>query len=222
MGVSGEMGMAGPPPLEDMSESLVAVQKRREQKQTEHDRHMAYVKMMKAAHEQPAGTAEGSKLLSCARETKERAEESVEIRANGTCGMKKGFLDAAPKKRSAKNRTAKEDDIEVIRPKEKPKPKGHIEGFEMPTVDVTANQIGDVLEMGQASTNEWMTPELLQAFVREPDLLVAMQDPKMQAMIAEVGKDPTAIEKYKDDKRLFKFYQTYIRLASSFFQKQRE
>jgi len=85
--------------------------------------------------------------------------------------------------------------------------------------DVTGSQVGDVLQMGQKSPDEWMTPELLEAIMREPDLLVAMQDPKMQQMIAEVGANPSAMEKYKSDKKLMKFYQTYIRLASSFFQK---
>ena len=45
--------MSGPPPLEDMSGNLVNAKKTREAKQVEHDRHMAYVKMMKAANEQP-------------------------------------------------------------------------------------------------------------------------------------------------------------------------
>eukprot|EP00656_Telonema_subtile_P028086 TRINITY_DN3034_c0_g1_i5.p3 TRINITY_DN3034_c0_g1~~TRINITY_DN3034_c0_g1_i5.p3 ORF type:complete len:106 (-),score=22.81 TRINITY_DN3034_c0_g1_i5:184-501(-) len=62
--------------------------------------------------------------------------------------------------------------------------------------------------MGSKSPDEWMTPEFLQALMREPDLLVAMQDPKMQQMIAEVGADPNAMNKYKDDKKLMKFYQT--------------
>ena len=36
----------------------------------------------------------------------------------------------------------------VLRPKEKPKPKGYIEEVaEAPTIDVTANQINNVLEM---------------------------------------------------------------------------
>jgi len=166
-----------------------------------------------------AGTEAGSKLLTCAADTRARAAEGDEIRASGTCGLKKGFLDAAPKKK--KNASGSSDDIEVIRPKEKPKPKGKIDGFEIPqhSIDVTGSQVGDVLQMGQKSPDEWMTPELLEAIMREPDLLVAMQDPKMQQMIAEVGANPSAMEKYKSDKKLMKFYQTYIRLASSFFQK---
>ena len=43
--------MSGPPPLEDMSESLSSIRAQREQRQMEHDRHTAYIKMMKQAHE---------------------------------------------------------------------------------------------------------------------------------------------------------------------------
>ena len=35
----------------------------------------------------------------------------------------------------------------------------------------------------------------------------------------EVGQDPTAIEKYADNKRLMKFYEKYIKLASAHFAK---
>jgi len=45
--------MSGPPPLEDMSESLSSARAQREQRQMEEDRHRAYVKMVKQAHEQP-------------------------------------------------------------------------------------------------------------------------------------------------------------------------
>eukprot|EP00656_Telonema_subtile_P028085 TRINITY_DN3034_c0_g1_i4.p1 TRINITY_DN3034_c0_g1~~TRINITY_DN3034_c0_g1_i4.p1 ORF type:complete len:175 (-),score=18.18 TRINITY_DN3034_c0_g1_i4:431-955(-) len=140
--------MSGPPPLEDMSDSLSAVKSQREQRQMESDRHRAYVNMMKSAHEkvEPKGTNEGAKLLTCAGETRARAQESVDIRANGTCGMKKGFFDA-PKKTKSKDR----EEMEVIRPKEKPKPKGKIDGFEMPKIDVSANQVNDVLDMGSKS-----------------------------------------------------------------------
>eukprot|EP00658_Telonema_sp_P-2_P015970 TRINITY_DN1617_c0_g1_i4.p1 TRINITY_DN1617_c0_g1~~TRINITY_DN1617_c0_g1_i4.p1 ORF type:complete len:142 (+),score=30.17 TRINITY_DN1617_c0_g1_i4:221-646(+) len=105
--------MSGPPPLEDMSESVVAMRTARHQRQQEHDRHVAYVKMMKAAHEkpEPQGTAEGAKLLSRAAETKQRAVEAEEIRAKGTCGMKKGFFDAPRKPKKAA--TAEDDEMEV-------------------------------------------------------------------------------------------------------------
>merc|ERR1711959_564827 len=142
----------------------------------------------------------------------------------GTCGLKKGFLSAAPKKKKSAKSNSSDDDMEVLRPKGKPQPKGKIEGFEIPqhAIDVSSSQVSDVLQMGQKSPDEWMTPELLQAIMKEPDLIVAMQDPKMQAVIAEVGADPTAIEKYKHDKKLMKFYETYIRLASIFFQKSKQ
>eukprot|EP00658_Telonema_sp_P-2_P015971 TRINITY_DN1617_c0_g1_i5.p1 TRINITY_DN1617_c0_g1~~TRINITY_DN1617_c0_g1_i5.p1 ORF type:complete len:165 (+),score=40.95 TRINITY_DN1617_c0_g1_i5:221-715(+) len=143
--------MSGPPPLEDMSESVVAMRTARHQRQQEHDRHVAYVKMMKAAHEkpEPQGTAEGAKLLSRAAETKQRAVEAEEIRAKGTCGMKKGFFDAPRKPKKAA--TAEDDEMEVIRPREKPKPKGKIDGFEMPSIDVSGSQVSDVLDMGNKS-----------------------------------------------------------------------
>merc|ERR1719272_954087 len=83
--------MSGPPPLEDMSGNLVNAKKTREAKQVEHDRHMAYVKMMKAANEQPPeGTEAGANLLTCAAEYKIKAEEGDSIRKNGTCGLQKG------------------------------------------------------------------------------------------------------------------------------------
>jgi len=79
-------------------------------------------------------------LLTCAADTRARAAEGDEIRASGTCGLKKGFLDAAPKKK--KNASGSSDDIEVIRPKEKPKPKGKIDGFEIPQHSIGASDHG--------------------------------------------------------------------------------
>merc|ERR1711924_535422 len=103
----------------------------------------------------------------------------------------------APKPK--KKVTKKEGEIEVLRPKEKPKPKGYIDGFEMPSIDVSASQVSSVLEMKDVPAEQWMSPELLQAIVREPDLLMAFQDPEIQ--------------------KLMNVYERYIKLASAHFTK---
>ena len=86
-------------------------------------------------------------------------------------------------------------------------------------MDVSASQVNSVLDQAGKPTGEWMSPELLQAIAREPDLLMGFQDPEIQRIMAEVGADPTAIEKYSDNKRLMKFYEKYIKLASAHFAK---
>merc|ERR1719313_1115401 len=143
--------------------------------------------------------------------------EASESREKGTCGFKKGFFDSAPKKK--KKAPKKENEIEVLRPKEKPKPKGYIEGFEMPTIDVSASQVQNVMNMKDVPTDQWMSPELLQAIASDPELLMGFQDPEIQKVMAEVGSDPTAIEKHRNNKKLMKFYEKYIKLASAMFTK---
>jgi hypothetical protein len=64
-----------------------------------------------------------------------------------------------------------------------------------------------------------MSPELLQAIAKEPDLLMGFQDPEIQRVMAEVGADPKAIEKHAGNKKLMKFYEKYIKLASAHFAK---
>ena len=81
------------------------------------------------------------------------------MRAESTCGFKKGFFDAPKKKKAPKK---KGDEIEVLRPTEKPKPKGYIDGFQLPEMDVTASQVNSVLDQKDKPTGEWMSPELLQ------------------------------------------------------------
>ena len=64
-----------------------------------------------------------------------------------------------------------------------------------------------------------MSPELLQAIAKEPELLMGFQDPEIQRVMAEVGQDPTAIEKHAGNKKLMRFYEKYIKLASAHFTK---
>merc|ERR1711907_352303 len=168
----------------------------------------------------PARSEAGSAVLEggqVAREKKKQKDkEAAETRAKGTCGFKKGFFDAPkPKKKPA----PKTDEIEVLRPKEKPKPKGYIEGFEMPSIDVSASQVASVLDMKDVPADQWMSPELLQAIAQEPELLMGFQDPEIQNLMAEVAKDPKAIEKHAGNKKLMKFYEKYIKLASAHFSK---
>ena len=62
-----------------------------------------------------------------------------------------------------------------------------------------------------------MSPELLQAITREPELLMGFQDPEIQKLMEEVAKDPKAIEKHAGNKKLMKFYEKYIKLAAAHF-----
>merc|ERR1711934_964449 len=215
--------MSGPPTLEDCSAQLSGARERRKAKEDEEERQKKWHAMQTASAKPHAdvGTSEaGAAILNggkVAREVKARKEvEAAESREKGTCGFKKGFFDAAPKKAPKKK---KEEEMIVLRPKEKPKPKGHIEGFEMPSIDVTASQVNSVLDMKDKPTDQWMSPELLQAIASDPELLKGFQDPEMQKMMEEIGKDPKAVEKYQDNKRLMKFYERYIKLASSCFSK---
>merc|ERR1711998_349013 len=218
-----------PPPLEDCSEQVGVARKRREAREQEEERQKEWQRMQAASQQQPTpptheaedapGPGEailkGGKVAREAKEAKER--DSNETRAKGTCGCKKGFFAAAkPKKKATKKPS---DEIEVLRPKEKPKPKGYIEGFEMPSIDVTASQVSSVLDMKDVPADQWMSPELLQAIAQEPELLMGFQDPEIQNLMAEVAKDPKAIEKHAGNKKLMKFYEKYIKLASAHFSK---
>merc|ERR1712159_946163 len=216
--------MDGPPPLEDCSDQLKGVRERRKVLEDEEARQKKWHAMQTASRKptsEVAGVSDaGAAVLNggkVAKEAKARKEaEAAMSREKGTCGFKKGFFDAVPKKKKTHK---KDDEMIVLRPTEKPKPKGHIEGFEMPTIDVTASQVSSVLDMKDKPTDQWMSPELLQAIACDPELLSAFQDPEMQTMMAEIGKDPKAVEKYQNNKRLMRFYEKYIKLASAHFSK---
>merc|ERR1711959_771916 len=228
MGLETPSAMSGPPPLEDCSEQLMGNRRRREAAEEEEARqkewHAMQATSLAATSNDTgsnAGTGdEGSAILKggqVARDLKAAKEREADAsREKGTCGFKKGFFNNEKKKKKA---VKKEDAIEVLRPKEKAKPKGYIEGFEMPQIDVSATQVQNVMNMKDVPTDQWMSPELLQAIASDPELLMGFQDPEIQKVMAEVGADPTAIEKHRDNKKLMKFYEKYIKLASAMFSK---
>merc|ERR1711998_307490 len=209
----------GPPPLEDCSEQLSGARLREEVRAAEEQRQREWEAMQRRTEEHtqqreekedPTVSSPAEAILKggrVAREMKAKKEaDAAESRAKGTCGFKKGFFEAPkPKKKAA----ARNNEIEVLRPKEKPKPKGHIEGFEIPpaAIDVTASQVNSVLEMKDKPTEEWMSPELLQAIIQEPDLIRGFQDPEIQSLMAEISKDPAVVEKHRGNKKLMKFYE---------------
>merc|ERR1712164_93860 len=223
--------MSGPPPLEDCSEQLMGSRRRREAAEAEEARQkewhaMQAVSLAATSSDavSSAGTGdEGAAILrggQVARDLKAAKEREAEAsRQKGTCGFKKGFFNNEPKKKKKAVKKETGDEIEVLRPKEKPKPKGYIEGFEMPQIDVSATQVQNVMNMKDVPSDQWMSPELLQAIASDPELLMGFQDPEIQKVMAEVGSDPTAIEKHRNNKKLMKFYEKYIKLASAMFSK---
>merc|ERR1712070_137147 len=219
----------GPPPLEDCSDQLSGARARREAKEADERRHKEWTAMQEASAsagsqsrgdsasgEAAAAVLRGGRIAKEAKAAKE--QEAEETRATSTCGFKKGFFDAPKPK--AKKKASKGGEIEVLRPKEKPKPKGYIEEVaEAPTIDVTANQISNVLEMKDKPAEQWMSPQLMQSIMSDRELLMGFQDPEIQKLMDEISKDPTAIEKHRSNKKLMKFYERYIKFASSQFSK---
>jgi len=51
-----------------------------------------------------------------------------------------------------------------------------------------------------------LPPELLQAFLSDPDLLLMMQDPSMLAKLQEIMADPTKVAQYQNDPKFAKLF----------------
>ena len=70
------------------------------------------------------------------------------------------------------------------------------------------------------SSGAWMTPELLQRIAAEPRLVAGMQQPRFQAALQEMQRDPGAtMKKYAGDAPLAEFLRCYMGILGEHFEK---
>ena len=70
------------------------------------------------------------------------------------------------------------------------------------------------------SSGSWMTPELVQRIAAEPRLVEGMQQPRFQAALKEMQRDPAAtLKKHASDAPLAEFLKCYMGILGEHFQK---
>lgn len=66
--------------------------------------------------------------------------------------------------------------------------------------------------------DEWLTPELMQALESSPRLRAGLQNPAYAAALDDLRRNPTSIEKYKNDKNLEAFLMEFCQLMGGHFE----
>jgi hypothetical protein len=156
------------------------------------------------------------------KEVKDKAvAEEARVKKEFGTGMKKGFFNAPPKKKTptstSMSQPPKSESIQTIRPA---KP------------DVVRKEkagklvLGEVQEAMQNTTpfskalskGEWMTPDLMQKFVTNPKLARGLVDPRFQAALQELQRDPkAAMMKFQSDAELTSFLQEFCQTMGEHF-----
>ena len=138
-------------------------------------------------------------------------------------GLKKGFFDAKPK---AKKRAP-------AKPRAPAEPAGPVTISARPPADdgasvrsairqeVAANMEGSSHPMAQAlKGGDWVTPELVKAMAERPALARGMGDPRCQAALEELRRDPKAgAKKFDDDPELKQFLTDFCEVMGGHFEK---
>ena len=165
---------------------------------------------------------------SVARKKKEKKKAKARAKADKTFGkgLKKGFFNTQPKKKVTKKKKKKDDEsdvaMEITTDAAKKLDKKAAE--EMPYIrkkTSTENPLDSLRfpEVQQAMKNtmenksQWMTPNLLERFAKNPKLALGLQNPRFVKAMEELQKDPqAAMDKYKDDEALQDFLQEFMGL----------
>jgi hypothetical protein len=154
------------------------------------------------------------------------AEETRVKKEFGT-GMKKGFFDnpapkkktGAAKKKSSATAAAAAAAIPTIRPAsaaalKKEKEKALVLGEVQEAMKDAAAPMAKALDDQKA----WMTPDLLKKFATNPKLAHGLIDPRFQAALQELQKDPkAAMMKFKEDKELTAFLTEFCQTMGEHF-----
>jgi hypothetical protein len=166
-----------------------------------------------------------------AKKKKEEKKAMARKKADKTFGkgLKKGFFNTAPKKKSnkpSKKKKAPEEDvafeittdaakkiekkereeIPFIKAKKKSGKDDPLESLRLPEVQAAMkNTVSD--------TKSWMTPELMQRFAQNPKLAMGMANPRFVKAMGELQENPeAAMEKYKNDAALHDFLNEFTGL----------
>ena len=150
-------------------------------------------------------------------------------------GLKKGFFDAKPKAKARPKAKAAARSA-ARRPPPPPPPaadegpvtlKAGGAGADVESVrasiqkEVAANMEGNTHPMAQAlKGGDWITPDLVEAMAKRPALARGMADPRCQAAIKELQKNPKdGAKKFDSDPVLREFLKDFCEVMGGHFEK---
>lgn len=130
--------------------------------------------------------------------------------------LAKGFLDSAAAtkaptgKKKAKGKQTDDDDIiEIVTPKFK-----EAEQESKWKLDEVQQALGAATE----KQSEWMNPDFMSRFQKNPRLMHGFTDPRCQKAMAEMQEDPeAATKKYANDKQVTEFLREFMGLMGDHF-----
>eukprot|EP00613_Pedinella_sp_CCMP2098_P037565 CAMPEP_0171800986 /NCGR_PEP_ID=MMETSP0991-20121206/71996_1 /TAXON_ID=483369 /ORGANISM="non described non described, Strain CCMP2098" /LENGTH=449 /DNA_ID=CAMNT_0012412581 /DNA_START=14 /DNA_END=1363 /DNA_ORIENTATION=- len=153
-------------------------------------------------------------------------DEEKRVKKEFGTGMKKGFFNSAPpkkkgstKKSSSGGASASGPSIPTIRRAtaaelKKEKANALVLGEVQEAMKDAAGPMANAL----AKTEDWVTPDLMKKFATNPKLARGLTDPKFQAALQELQKDPkAAMLKFQGDKELTAFLQEFCQTMGEHF-----
>ncbi|KAG1671825.1 hypothetical protein FOA52_000202 [Chlamydomonas sp. UWO 241] len=135
--------------------------------------------------------------------------------------LKKGFFDAKPTKKAApKPKQAADDGITVLRGKKAGGLGGGgpaIPHFLRVEPDEQAKQMEKM--KGELIASLKPDEETIKGITSNAELMAAFEDPEVMAAVEAIAKDPKAMSKYKDNRKVGAFYQAMAGLTGQRLEK---